>query len=314
MSDGDRSAAASVEIPHLETFCKAAELLNFTAAAEALFLTQAAVSQRIKALEQDVGQSLFDRQSGRVYLSEAGRRLYDFAQRILQLHREARHALGQPPEEVSGALNLAASTVPAEHLLPTILQEYQKRYPKVHVAATVADSDAVLALLDEAKVSVALVGKPGPATWCDSRPFARDKQVLVAPPDHAWSRRTHVTLTQLAGQPLIIREKGSGSRACFEEGLARMGKDLKALTVSLELGSNEAIKEAVLRGSGVALLSAFAVKHDVETGRLIALEVEGLDTGRDLYLVTDRRRILPPPARAFVEVLESMPFIRVPVV
>jgi DNA-binding transcriptional LysR family regulator len=287
-------------------------LLNFTAAADELHLTQAAVSQRIKTLEHDVGQSLFERQGGRVYLSEAGRRLYDFAQKILLLHRAARSALGQPPEEVAGDLLLAASTVPAEYLLPAILQDYQKRYPKVRVAATVADSEAVLHLLDGGKVSLALVGRPGPAAWSESRPFARDRQVLVVPPSHAWSRRDHVSLDQLAKEPLIIREKGSGSRASFEEGLGKVGRDLSGLKILLELGSNEAIKEAVLRGSGIALLSAFAVKHDVETKRLLALEVDSLDTSRDLFLVTDRRRILPPAGRAFVEVLESMPFVHVP--
>ncbi|MFO0964648.1 MAG: selenium metabolism-associated LysR family transcriptional regulator [Gemmataceae bacterium] len=303
---------STLEIPHLETFCKAAELLNFTAAADELHLTQAAVSQRIKGLENDVGHELFERQAGRVYLSEAGRRLYDFAQQILALHRQARLALGQPPEEVAGDLLLAASTIPAEYLLPAILQEYQKRYPKVRVAATVGDSEAVLRLLDEGKVSLVLVGRPGPAAWSESRPFGRDRQVLLVPPSHAWARRERVTVDQVAKEPLIIREKGSGSRASFEDAIARKGRDLSGMNVILELGSNEAIKEAVLRGSGIALLSAFAVRHDVEIGRLTALDVEGLDTGRDLHLVTDRRRILPPAARAFVEVLEGMPFVRVP--
>lgn len=286
-------------------------MLNFTAAAEELGFTQAAVSQRIKVLEHDVGQSLFDRQSGRVYLSEAGRRLYDYAQKILTLHRAARNALGQPPEDVAGDLALAASTVPAEHLLPAILQDFQKRYPKVHVAATVGDSDAVLHHLEDGKVSLALVGKPGPTPWSDSRAFARDKLVLVVPPTHAWAKRAHVTVAQLMKEPLIVRENGSGTRACLEEGLAKIGIDLSAFSISLEMGSNESIKEAVLRGAGVALLSAFAVRHDVETKRLASLEVQGLDTSRDLYLITDRRRIVPPAARAFVEVLEGMPFVRV---
>src|SRR5438132_12647873 len=102
------------ELPSLATFCKAAELLNFTAAADALCLTQAAVSQRIRALEQEAGVPLFDRHAGRVHLTDAGRRLYDYAQRILALHEEARQALGQPPPPLAGELHLAASTVPAE--------------------------------------------------------------------------------------------------------------------------------------------------------------------------------------------------------
>src|SRR5262249_35148414 len=158
-------------------------------------------------LETDVKQSLFERQAGRVYLSEAGRRLYEYAQKILELYRQARQALGQAPEEVSGALELAASSVPGQHLLPAILQEVQKRYPKVRGAATVADSEAVTRLRDEGKASIARIGKPGPAAWSESRPFARDRQVLVAPTSHPWARRRHVTLAQVGGQPVIIREK-----------------------------------------------------------------------------------------------------------
>ncbi|MCI0641463.1 MAG: LysR substrate-binding domain-containing protein [Gemmataceae bacterium] len=298
------------EIPHLETFCKAAELLNFTAAAEALSLTQAAVSQRIRALEDDVGVSLFDRQSGRVFLSAQGQILNEFAQRILQLHRQARAALGQSLPEVEGELRLAASTVPAEHLLPALLQSLQKRFPKIHVAATVGDSDAVLLWLETGKVSLALVGRPGAAAWADSKPFARDHLVLVLPPEHQLAKRAKIRLEDLAGESLILREKGSASRACFEAGLDARGRKLDELRVSLELGSNEAIKEAVLRGAGLAFLSAFTVRHDSETGRLVSLTIADLELTRDLYVVTDRRRVLPPPARAFLEVVESGPFAR----
>jgi DNA-binding transcriptional LysR family regulator len=296
------------EIPHLETFCKAAELLNFTAAAEALCLTQAAVSQRIQALEKDVGVLLFERQAGRVYLTAQGKVLHEYAQRILRLHQEAHAALGQSAPEITGELHLAASTIPAEHLLPAILQEFQNRYAKVHVLAQVADSGAVLKLLEGGMVSLALAGRPGPTSWSESKPFARDRLVLIVPASHRWAKKSHIRLEDLVKEPLIVRAPGSGSRACLEEGLQRLGKGLGDFRIGLELGSNEAIKEAVLRGTGVALLSAFAIREEIEAGRLHALNVAGLEVGRDLYVVTDRRRVLPPPARAFLEVLEGMPF------
>jgi DNA-binding transcriptional LysR family regulator len=301
-------AVPAGELPHLETFCKAAELLNFTAAADALCLTQAAVSQRIRALEQDAGSALFDRHAGRVTLTPAGQQLYDYARRILDLHRDARRALGQAAPELTGDLHLAASTVPAEHLLPAILQAFRAQYPQVHVIATVADSKAVLSALEEEKVSLALVGRPGPTTWAESRSFARDHLVLVVPPGHPWVGRDAITLDDLRSQSLVLREPGSGSRGCLEEGLRRKGRTVQDFAVALELGSNEAIKEAVLRGAGVTLLSAFAVRHDVETGRLHAVAVSDLDVSRDLYVVTDKRRVLPPEGRAFLEVLEACPF------
>lgn len=302
----------SIELPYLETFCKAAELLNFTATADQMAITQAAVSQRIKTLETDIGLDLFERQPGRVFLSQAGRKLYEVALRILALHREARALLGQPQEALGGELRLAASTVPAEHLLPEMLQEYRKAHPGVHVVATVGDSAEVLAGLEEGATDLALVGKPGPTAWCESRPFARDRVVLVVPPDHVWARKGHVSFDKLAGENLIIREKGSATRDCLEQGLHRLGKELKDLPVRLEMGSNEAIKEAVQRGAGPAFLSVFAVHQDIAAGRFAAVTVDGLQATRDLFVAWDRRRVLPPTARAFLQIVESRPFTRLP--
>jgi DNA-binding transcriptional LysR family regulator len=131
-------------LPHLETFARAAELSSFTAAARTLRLTQAAVSQRIQALEQVLGVSLFDRRAGRVVLTEAGRRLYAYAERILALHREARQEVTGYQVPLTGELALAASTVPSEHLLPALLSAFRQKQPHIRVRATEADSEAVL--------------------------------------------------------------------------------------------------------------------------------------------------------------------------
>lgn len=301
---------ADGELPHLETFCKAAELLNFTAAAEALNITQAAVSQRIRVLEEDVGVSLFDRHAGRVTLSSHGKILYDYAQRLLALGMEARAALGQARPDLTGELNLAASTIPAEYLLPELLRTFQQRHPKVRVLAMVADSTVALEALEAGRVTLALVGRPGSAAWAESKPFARDHLVLAVPPEHRWARRARIRADELRDEPLVLREPGSGARACLEEALAQRHLSLRDFRVGLELGSNESIKEAVVRGAGVAVLSSFAVRADVQSGRLHLLELADLEVARDLYVVTDRRRILPPAARAFVEVVQDSPFAR----
>src|SRR2546421_4814159 len=138
----DRPDAA--QLPHLETFARAAELSSFTAAAKALGLTQAAVSQRVAALEADLGVPLFTRQGGRVLLTNAGRRLHEYAQRILELHREAREQVSGRPAPLTGELALAASSIPGEYLLPGLLASFGQRHPHVQVKATVTDSQVVL--------------------------------------------------------------------------------------------------------------------------------------------------------------------------
>ncbi|HXG13188.1 MAG TPA: selenium metabolism-associated LysR family transcriptional regulator [Gemmataceae bacterium] len=297
----------SEQLPHLETFARAAELGSFTAAAQALGLTQAAVSQRIHALEQVLGVPLFHRQGGRILLTEAGQRLHPYAQRILALHQQARAEVTGRKAPVTGELTLAASSIPGEHLLPALLSEFQARYPHIQVKATVTDSLAVLSQVEHGQVHLGLVGRKDDSPHLEYRPFACDQMVLVVPADHPWGRRKRVSLEELGRQPLIIREPGSGSRWCLEQSLAQAGKSLRELKIVLELGSNEAIKEAVRRGLGVAILSTLVVQEELKAGRLHAVQVADLPLKRQMFLVRDRRRVLSIPARLFVELVAARP-------
>jgi DNA-binding transcriptional LysR family regulator len=291
------------ELPHLATFIRAAELGGFTAAARALGLTQAAVSQRIQALESALGVSLFQRRAGRVALTEAGRRLYPFAERILALHRDAAREVAGHKLPLSGELSLAASSIPGEHLLPDLLAAFQARYPHVQVRATVADSRAVLRQVEHGQADVGLVGGRLDGETLEFRAFASDRLVLVVPSGHPWGRRRRVSLAQLAEQPLILREAGSGSRWCLERALEQAGQSLHDLRIGLELGSNEGIKEAVLRGLGVAVLSTHAVRRELDADRLHGLLVAGLPLEREMFAVWSRQRALPIPARLFLDLL-----------
>jgi DNA-binding transcriptional LysR family regulator len=300
-------APTSGPLPYLETFSTAAECSCFTRAAAQLGLTQAAVSQRMRALEQALGVALFRRQGGRVCLTPAGQRLYPYAQRIQALHQEARREVAGQKTPVTGELLLAASSIPGEHLLPAILADFRRRYPHVQVRATVADSAAVLHQVEHGHSHLGLVGRKSESPHLEFRPFATDAMVLIVPPGHRWARLDKVSLKQLGREPLILREAGSGSRGCLEQALAQAGQSLAAFSVALELGSNEAIKEAVLRGLGVAVLSTHAVHKELQAGQLHALRVRELCLEREMFVVWDRRRVLPIPARLFFNFLEGSP-------
>jgi DNA-binding transcriptional LysR family regulator len=295
------------QLPHLETFAKAAELNSFTGAAKALRLTQAAVSQRVQALEKALGTSLFDRAGGRVLLTEAGRTLYDYSQRILELHQAARQEITGHVAPVTGDLLLAASSIPGEHLLPAILSDFRPKHPSIRVHVTISDSMNVLAQVERGEVSLGLLGDKIDNPHLEFRYLASDRMVLVVPPGHALARRRHVTAPQLATHPLVLREVGSGLRHSFEKALEREGRSLADFQIALELGSNEAVKEAVQRGVGVAMLSGYAVQKEIKARQLLALNVRDLQVERDMYIVHDRRRVLPPPARTFLIFLEANP-------
>ncbi len=296
------------ELPHLSTFVRAAEQGSFTAAASQLGITQAAVSQRIAVLEKELRVSLFDRKAGSIALTESGRRLYDYARQILDLHEQARMNLGCFHPPVSGDLPIAASSVPGEYFLPPLLSAFHAEHPDVHVRATVSDSGLVLKDIEKGRATLGLVGEKTENPNLEYRTIGSDCLVLIVPATHPAVGRKTVSLRALKSERLIIREPGSGSRCALEKGLARAGTSLAALNVTLELGSNAAIKDAVRRGLGVAFLSQLAVSKELGSNELQTVAVKGLDLGRDFYLVFDRRRPLPPAAAAFLHFLEMHPF------
>jgi DNA-binding transcriptional LysR family regulator len=295
------------ELPHLETFSKAAELSSFTDAAKALNLTQAAVSQRIHVLEKTLGKSLFQRRGGRVLLSDAGKKLYDYAQRILELHQSARQAVSGVEMQVAGELRLAASSIPGEHLLPGLLAAFRREYPHIQVRALVSDSATVLAQVEHGQVDLGLVGQKADNPHLEFQFFAKDHMVAVVAARHPLTRRKKVSLKDLVRFPLVLREVGSGLRHAFETSLERAGLTSADLQVAMELGSNQAVKEAVRQGVGIAVLSAFALEKELKTGRLRAIPIADLRGERDLYVVQDRRRVVPAPARMFLSFLETHP-------
>jgi DNA-binding transcriptional LysR family regulator len=290
---------AVASIPHLETFVEAAERGSFTAAARALRVTQAAVSQRIQQLEESLGVPVFRRAAGRIALSEAGRALHDYARRILTLHGEARTAISGASSVIAGELLLGASSIPGDHLLPGILAGFRTRHPKVRVRVEGGDTATVLKMVERGEIHIGLAGgkKDSPNLVFDE--FARDRLVVVVRPTHPWRRRRRISVADLARQPLILREGGSGSRQFLERAIASGAKPVE-LNIALELGSNEAVKEAVSKGVGVAVLSKLAVQRDVDAGYLHALEITGVALDRPMFVVTDRRRALPPVALAFL--------------
>lgn len=295
----------SREVPHLATFAAVAEHGGFTAAAADLGISQAAVSQRIAVLEKELRISLFDRRSGRIVLSEAGHKLYRYARQILDLHRQAWSDVGSFRPAIIGDLSLAASSVPGECFLPDLLSAFHDVYPGVHIRATVRDSGSVIQDVDKGRAALGLVGREAEKTSLEFRPIGNDTMLLVVAPGHRWASRKRLSLKALADEPLILREPGSGSRYALEKSLDRAGASLAGLNITLELGSNRAIKDAVKRGLGIAFLSQLVVRQELDAGELRAVAVGGLRVARHFYLVYHRRRPLSPAASVFLHFVES---------
>ena len=294
-----------MDLRRLEIFAKVAELKSFSRAAEALLLTQPTVSEHVRALEAEVGAQLLDRLGRGAAPTRAGELLLGYARRLLALAREARQALDQFQGRVSGELIVGGSTIPGEYVLPALIGRFKVTYPDISICLLIDSSHHVSQWVDEGRVEVGVVGAaPVPRTLV-SRELMADELVVVVPSGHPWTGREEVTLDEVQKEPLLVRERGSGSRETLERGLAEAGTGLARFRVVGELGSTQAIKQAVRAGVGVALISKRAVEDECRAGLVSCLRVKDLRFARAFYLVTHRDRSRSPLAQAFVELVES---------
>lgn len=294
-----------MEMKRLEIFCRVVELKSFTRAAEASLLTQPTVSENIRLLEEAVGERLLDRLGREVLPTPAGDILYRYARGILQLRDEARQALAEYRGRLCGELLIGASTIPGTYLLPPLLAAFRAAHPQVHPILKISGSGQVIAALLEGELSIGLVG----AEVCDGRLESRrlpgDELLLVVPPGHPWWTRKEIAAPELANQPFILRERGSGTRQVMAAALRGQGLELDGLDVRAEMGSSEAVRQAVRAGLGIAILSSLAVAEDIARGVLKRLPIAGIRMQRPFFLVHRRGRQLSPLATAFCDHLRA---------
>lgn len=294
-----------MDLRQLEIFVKVAELGSFSKAAEALFLTQPTVSEHIRALEEELGIRLLDRLGRGAAPTKAGQLLVGYARRILELRREARQALDQFQGRMSGELVVGASTIPGEYVLPALIGRFKEKYPDIAISLLIGDTQRAVDWLLEGRVEVAVAGAQIPHRALQYRELMPDELVLVVSAAHPWHGKKTATLEEVRAEPLIVRERGSGSRHALERALAEVGLDLSAFRVVGEMGSTQAIKQAVKAGVGISLISKRAVVEECQHGILHCVKVKDLRFSRAFYLVTNTTRTRSPLAEAFLAFLVS---------
>lgn len=297
-----------MDLHHLEVFCRVFEERSFSAAARQLELSQPTVSIHVKTLEEELGVPLFNRLGREVEPTDAGQLLYSRARRLLELRREVLVSFQGFRDRLEGDLEIGASTIPGEYLLPPILGRFHASHPQVHLRLLIKDTGRIVEDVEAGRVQLGAVGARLERSDLEFRELARDRLVLVGAPGSPWARRGSMSLEELARAPLLLREEGSGTRMRLERWLGEQGIDFSKLRVVAELGSTAAIKEAVKGGLGVSFVSDLAVRSEAETGLLRELSLAGLEpVERRFFLVADRRRARSPLTAAFLEFLETAP-------
>jgi DNA-binding transcriptional LysR family regulator len=285
----------------LAAFCAIVERKSFSEAAERLGVTQPAVSQQIRSLEDRLGQQLLDRSGRRVEPTEAGRRLYRGAQRLLAQERQLLEDLaGEAEGPLRGQLAMGASTGPGGTVVPVLLCEFAEANAEVTVDLTISDTQTIVDRVARRELELGVVGATPRNRAVAYEPFFRDEVVLVCPPEHRFSGKT-ITLDDLRSEPLIVMQEGAGVRQVIEDELRARGTRLRDLDVRLELGLQESVKSAVEAGHGVTFISRTAVEPELAAGTLAAARVKGLEPSREISLVRATGRVSTRVADAFVE-------------
>jgi LysR family transcriptional regulator, low CO2-responsive transcriptional regulator len=280
----------------LRVFVSVGKHLSFARAAQELALTPPAVSMQVRELEEQVGLPLFDRSSRSVSLTTVGEYVLAHARRVLAAMRDAEDMVANLRGLQGGALDVVMVST-AKYFVPRLLAQFRQDHPQVEVRLRVAPNrERIVDLMRQGEVELAVMGRP-PHEWAmRAEPFALHPHVLVTAPDHPFTRLERVPAQALLREPFIVREEGSGTRAALHEYL--QAHHLSA-HVAMEMASNEAIKQAVMAGMGVSLLSLHTIGLELEHGLIATPEVEGLPVMRRWHVVNTLARTLSPAAEAF---------------
>jgi DNA-binding transcriptional LysR family regulator len=268
----------------LKVFRVVASHLNFSRAAEELLLTQPAVTQQIKALEEEYGVPLFDRSGGKITLTPSGKALLPFANRLKEISEEAYAAVARASGKLAGQLAIGASQTIGQYLLPIFIAGFLRENPRVSISTISGNTDEILQALAAHRIEMALIEGPALRKDVHIEPFMDDHIVLVVPASHEWAEQ-NVELPVLIKAPLLMREFGSGSRRVVEKAFTAAGISRKQLNIRMEFDSTESLLNAVEAGLGATFVSQWAARNHLALGTLKVALVPGLKLARKFSIV-----------------------------
>ena len=296
-----------MNLKQLEAFVQVAEGGSFSKAAKELFLTQPTISSHISSLERELNARLFVRNTKEVSLSEDGIKLYKYAKQMLDLQREIEVTFGMDEEGESHAVTIAASTIPAQYLLPEVLTRFSERYPQEQIRET--DSSKVVMQIVDHRVDIGFTGTVLEKKHCKYIPFYKDELVIITPntpkyqelvqgnkEDISWIKKEHV----------IMREEGSGTRKEAELQLKGAGVKFAGLDIIASIENQETIKKSVRQGMGISILSKLATADEVANGEILAFPIPNSDEGRDINLVYNKNYQMTRSAERFIKVVKEV--------
>jgi DNA-binding transcriptional LysR family regulator len=289
----------------LEIFIKIVELKSFSKAATAICITQPTVTSHIQSLENELDMKLLDRLAKEAVPTAGGKVLYEYAKRLVALKDEARQSISHIKGKVAGSVIVGGSTIPGEYLLPMMMGGFRKEYPGITVSQVIGDSAIIAEKVLKGECEIGVIGSRPEDKGLTQREFIQDELILIAGPDFPLPTIKKRDVKELLKIPFVIRERGSGSRAAMEKRLSEMGVDPGKLNIVAEMGSTEAIKQAVKAGLGLSIVSSLAVAEDLHYKTLIKVSIGEKKLMRSFYIITSRQRSKSPACQAFLNFLTN---------
>ncbi|MEN8264042.1 MAG: selenium metabolism-associated LysR family transcriptional regulator [Nitrospirota bacterium] len=273
----------------LKIFCTVAETRSFTKTSRIVHLSQPAVSLQIQSLEEFFETKLFDKTGKQVSLTRAGKILYEHAVHIMGHYNEVVKEINKLTGMMKGAVALGASTTLGNYILPRIITDFKRLHPKIKIKLRIGNTERIEDLMHSGFLDFGIVEGKTSRTNTKTEKVISDQLVLIVHPKHPLAKRRSVSVLDLMREPFILREQGSGTRQHIEKYLDHNGINIRDLHVALIMGSTESIKAAVEAGTGIAILSRWAVKKEVEDGRLKTVNLREGGIPRELTLIYSKK-------------------------
>ena len=298
-----------MNLKQLEAFVQVAEGGSFSKAARELYLTQPTISAHISSLEKELNVRLFVRNTKEVSLSDNGKDLYKYAKQMVDLQGKIEEHFGMRKDSGKHCITIAASTIPAQYLLPKVLMRFNEKYPEEQFKIKETDSAQVVTRIVDCMADVGFTGTVLEKKHCKYIPFYKDELVIIAPNmekyrriqeecpnDISWLEREHV----------IMREEGSGTRKEAEKQLRSAGVNMADLEIIASIENQETIKKSVRQGMGVSILSRLAATDEAKAGQMLIFPIPGADEGRDINVVYNRNYQLSRSAERFIKIVKEV--------
>lgn len=298
-----------MNLKQLEAFVQVAEGGSFSKAAKELFLTQPTISAHIAALEKELNVRLFVRNTKEVSMSDDGRELYQYARQIIDLQKKIEERFEAGKEGGKHLITIAASTIPAQYLLPKVLIRFNEKYPQEQFKILETDSSKVVTQIVDHVADIGFTGTVLEKKHCRYIPFYKDELVVITPNTEKYKKlqeESSGNIKWIMDEHIIMREEGSGTRKEAQKQLKYAGISTDNLNIIASIENQETIKKSVRQGMGISILSKLATADEVEAGFMLAFPIPKADKGRDINLVYNKNYQLSRSAERFIKVVKEV--------